>query len=78
MIDVIDRIVNVMLRMGLPSWLSGREPTCKMQEMPVQSLGQNRSPGVGSGNPPQYSCLKMFMDRGTWQATVHGITKSWT
>jgi hypothetical protein len=29
MIDIIDRIVNVMLRMGLPSWLSGKEPTCQ-------------------------------------------------
>ena len=31
----------------------------------------------GNGNPPQYSCLKNPMDRGAWQATVHGVTKSW-
>ena len=24
----------------------------------------------------QYSCLENFMDRGAWQATVHGIAKS--
>ena len=29
------------------------------------------SPGVGSGNPPQYSCLESSTDRGAWQATVH-------
>ena len=29
-------------------------------------------------DPPQYSCLENFMDRGAWQATVHGVTKSWT
>ena len=37
-----------------------------------------RSPGGGHGNPLQYSCVENPMDRGTWQATVHGITKSQT
>ena len=37
-----------------------------------------RSPGGGQGNPLQYSCLKNPMDRGTWQAMVHRVTKSWT
>ena len=37
-----------------------------------------RSPGGGRGNPLQYSCLKNAMDRGAWQATVHGVAKSWT
>ena len=37
-----------------------------------------RSRGVGNGNPLQYSCLENSMDRGTWWATVHGVTKSWT
>ena len=32
--------------------------------------GSGRSPGVGNGDPLQYSCLKNSMDRGTWQATV--------
>ena len=40
--------------------------------------GWGRSPGGGNGNPLQYSCLENPMDRGTWQATVHGVTKSWT
>ena len=41
-------------------------------------LGSGRFPGVGNSNPLQYSCLGNSMDRGTWQATVHGIGKSWT
>ena len=41
-------------------------------------LGSARSPGGGTGNPLQYSCLEDSMDRGTWQATVHGVTESWT
>ena len=40
--------------------------------------GSGRSPGGGSGNPLQYSCLETPMDRGTWQATVHGVAKSLT
>ena len=31
-----------------------------------------------NGNPLQYSCLENSMDRRAWQATVHGVTKSWT
>ena len=34
--------------------------------------------GDGDGNPLQYSCLENAMDRGAWQAMVHGITKSQT
>ena len=37
-----------------------------------------RSPGVGSGNPLQYSRLENPMDRRSWWATVHGVAKSWT
>ena len=40
--------------------------------------GSGRFPGEGNGNPLQYSCLGNPMDRGAWQATVHGISKSWT
>ena len=40
--------------------------------------GLGRFPGVGNGNPLQYSCLGNSMDRGAWQATVHGVTKSRT
>ena len=40
--------------------------------------GSGRSPGGRHSNPLQYSCLENPMDRGAWQATVHGITQSWT
>ena len=36
------------------------------------------SPGEGNGNPFQYSCLENSMDRGVWQATVHGVAQSWS
>ena len=37
-----------------------------------------RSPGEGTGNPFQYSCLENPMDRGSWRATVPEIAKNWT
>ena len=37
--------------------------------------GSGRSAGGGNGNPLLYSCLENPMDRGAWQATVHGVTK---
>ena len=40
--------------------------------------GSGRSPGIGNGNPLQYSCLENSMDRGVWQAPVHGVTKNQT
>ena len=40
--------------------------------------GLGRSPGEGNGNPLQYSCLENPIDRGAWQATVHGGHKSQT
>ena len=42
-----------------------------------RSLGQE-DPGGGNGNPLQHSCLENPMDRGIWQATVHGVAKSLT
>ena len=38
--------------------------------------GSGRSPGEGHGNSHQYSCLENPVDRGAWQATVHGVAES--
>ena len=40
--------------------------------------GSGRSPGGGPGNSLQYSCLEDPVDRGAWQTTVHGVTRSRT
>ena len=39
---------------------------------PVSIPGLGRSLGEGNGYPLQYSYLENSMDRGAWQATVHG------
>ena len=46
-----------------------------MQETWVRSLGGEDSPEGGHLNPLQYSCLGNPMDRGAWQASVHGVAK---
>ena len=37
--------------------------------------GSERFPGQGNRNPLKYSCLRNPMDRRTWRAIVHGVTK---
>ena len=45
------------------------------EEMWVGSQGREDPLKEGNGNPIQYSCLGNPMDRGAWQATVHGAVK---
>ena len=54
-----------------------KNPSANAREAGDVSLipGSGRSPGVGNGNPFQYSCMENSMDRGAWWATVHGIAK---
>ena len=37
--------------------------------------GLGRTPREGNGNPLQYSCLENPIDRGSWWATVYGVTE---
>ena len=60
--------------MGFPAGSVGKESACNAGDL--GSLpGSGRSTGKGNGYPLQYSYLKNSMDRGTWQATVHGVAK---
>ena len=56
---------------------SGKEPTANARDLrDTGSIpGSGRSSREGDGNPLQYFCLKNPMDRGAWQATVHGIAR---
>ena len=47
----------------------------EVQEAEETICGSGRAHGEGNDNPLQYSCLKNRMDRGAWQATVHGVAK---
>ena len=63
--------------MGFPGGSVVKNPPANARD--VSSIPESGgSPGVGNGNPLQYSCLENSMDRGAWRATVHGVAKSQT
>ena len=67
--------------LGFPGGSDGKESAWSVGDLgSIPALG--RSPGGGNGNgngnPLQYSCLGNPIDRGTWQATVHGVMKTQT
>ena len=62
---------------GLPRWHNGKESTCPCRRCKFNSWVR-KIPGVGNGHPLQYSCMENPMNRGLWQATVHGVAKSRT
>ena len=53
-------------------------PKQEMQEMGIQSLGQEDPLEQEMATHSSISCLENPMDRGAWKATVHGVTKSQT
>ena len=58
-------------------WCSGKGSACNAGDSgSIPEL--ERPPGVGIGNPLQYSCLENSRGRGAWWAIVHGVTNSWT
>jgi len=65
------------LTWGFPGGSDGKESACRGGDL-GSIPGSGRSPGEGNGNPLWYSCLENPMDGGAWQATVHGVAKTWT
>ena len=59
---------------GFPGALYGKESACNAGELSLIP-GSGRFPREGNGYPLPYSCLENSMDRGAWQAIVHGIAK---
>ena len=65
------------MKKGFSGGLEGKVSAFNVGDLgSIPELG--RSPGEGNGNPLQYSCLENPMDRGAWEAAVHGVTKSRT
>ena len=60
--------------MGFSGSMEVKNPPVNAKDM-VSIPGWGRYPRGGNGNPLQYSCLENLMDRGAWQAMVHGITR---
>ena len=68
-VRLVKAIINTLVLKGFPCDLAGKESIC--------NVGYLRSiPGEGKGYPLQYSGLENPLDRGAWQAAVHGVPKS--
>ena len=80
--DLLLRLTGSSLRLpldiqGFPSSSAGKEFTWNAGELDLIP-GLGIFPGKENGYALQYSCLENSMDRGDWQATVHGVAKSQT
>ena len=62
-------------RLGFPGGSDNKESVCDVGDLGFIPAWGSFS-GEGNSNPLQYSCLENPMARGTWRATVHGVTLS--
>ena len=71
---------TILKHLGFPRWRNSKESTCQCRRCKRCGFDPwvEMIPWSRNGNPLQYSCLEDSMDRGDWQATVHGVTKSLT
>ena len=77
MVAELDRQSRFPCLKDFPGGSDGKESTCQSRRLRFDPW-VGKIPGEGNGNPLQYSCLGNPMDRGAWQATVHGVSKSQT
>ena len=75
-----DKLLIINRTLYISDGSSGKESSCFAGDTGDAGWipGSRRPPGGGHGNPLRDSCLKNPRDRGTWWATVHGVTKSQT
>ena len=73
----IFQLLSTLFYRGFPGSSAGKESVCNERDL-GSIPGSGRSPGEGNSYALQYSCLENSMDRGGWQDTVLGVTKSWT
>ena len=69
--------IDIYTLLGFPGGSDGKESAPNARNLGLIP-GSGRFPGEGNGNTLQYPCLENSMDRGAWQATVHGVTKNQT
>ena len=71
----LQKDLKLMMSYDFPGSSDSKESACNAGDLgSIPGLG--RSPGEGNGYPLQYCCLENHMDKGAWQATVHGVAKS--
>ena len=69
------RALHLLCTQVFPGGSDGKESACNAGDSGLIP-GLWGSPAEENDYPLRYSCLENLMDRGIWQATVHGVTKS--
>ena len=72
----LSHIISVY-KLGYPGSSDNKESICNARDLGLIPES-GRSPAEGNGDPLQYSFLENSSDKVAWQATVHGVAKSWT
>ena len=68
------KYIQLVTIWGFPGGSDSKESACNTGD--AGSIpGLERPPGEGKGYPLQSSCLENPMDRGAWQAAVHGVAR---
>ena len=57
-----------------PGGSNGKESACTAGDLGLIPRS-GKTPGEGNGTPLKYSCLESSMDKGAWQAPVHGVAE---
>ena len=76
----LNRLLGALLRvfrekaLGFHGGSAGKESACIVEDL-GSSPRLERFPGEGNDYPLQYPCLENSIERGTWQATAHGVAK---
>ena len=74
----LDPIISLTLTTciwGFPGGSADKESTCQCRRRRSHSWVR-KTPGGGNGSPLQYACLGNPMNRGAWQAAVHGVART--
>ena len=72
-----DMTEQLTLSLSFPGGSHSKESACSTGDLD-SNPGLGRSPREGNDNPLQCSGLENSIGRGTWQATIHRVTKNWT
>ena len=69
--------MHTYIQLGFHGGSDSKESACNVGDLGLIPVS-GRSLGEGNGNPLQYSCPEKSMDKGAWEATVHGVAKNQT
>ena len=79
--EICMQVKKQQLELDMKKWTGskvGKEYIKAVHCHPAYLTYMQSTSREGNGNPLQYFCLGNLMDGGAWEATVHGVAKSWT